>query len=49
MEGLAVHMVNQDPGRTIEHYVEMSLTAAAAELRCALQPLLAAAAAVPEP
>jgi hypothetical protein len=49
MDGLAIHMVNEDPGRTPEHYVEMSLTAAAAELRCDVDALLAAAAAVPEP
>jgi AcrR family transcriptional regulator len=49
MEGLAVHMVNQDPGRTIEHYVEMSLAAAAAELGCELEALRAAAAPVPRP
>lgn len=49
MDGLAIHMVNEDPGRTPEHYVEMSLTAAAAELGCDLDALRAAAASVPEP
>ena len=49
MDGLAIHMVNEDPGRTPEHYVEMALTAASAELGCDLESLLAAAAAVPEP
>ncbi|HTU86537.1 MAG TPA: TetR family transcriptional regulator C-terminal domain-containing protein [Solirubrobacteraceae bacterium] len=48
MDGLAIHMVNEDPGRTPAHYVEMSLTAAAAELGCDVQALLDAAAAVPE-
>jgi AcrR family transcriptional regulator len=49
MDGLAIHMVNEDPGRTPEHYVEMSLAAAAAELGCDVEALLSAAAAVPEP
>jgi AcrR family transcriptional regulator len=49
MDGLAIHMVNEDPGRTPEHYTEMALTAAAAELGCDLDALLAAAATVPEP
>jgi AcrR family transcriptional regulator len=49
MDGLAIHMVNEDPGRTPEHYVEMALTAAAAELGCDRQTLLETAAAVPEP
>jgi AcrR family transcriptional regulator len=49
MDGLAIHMVNEDPGRTPAHYVEMALSAAAAELGCDLDLLLAAAAAVPEP
>jgi AcrR family transcriptional regulator len=48
MDGLAIHMVNEDPGRTPEHYVEMALSAAAAELGCERDSLLAAAAAVPE-
>jgi hypothetical protein len=48
MDGLAIHMVNEDPGRTPEHYIEMSLTAAAAELGCDLDALRAAAASVPE-
>jgi hypothetical protein len=39
-------MVLEDPGRTREHYVRMALTAAAAELGCELEALLAAAAAV---
>jgi AcrR family transcriptional regulator len=46
-EGLAVHMVLEDPGRTPEHYVEMSLAAAAAELGGDLAALRAAAATVP--
>lgn len=45
--GLAVHMVLEDPGRTPEHYVEMSLATAAAELGCDLEALRAAAASVP--
>ena len=49
MDGLAIHMVNEDPGRTPEHYVESALAAAAAELKCDLEALRAAAAAVPEP
>jgi AcrR family transcriptional regulator len=48
-EGLAIHMVNEDPGRTADHYVEMSLAGAAAELGCDLEALRAAAASVPEP
>lgn len=44
MDGLAIHMVNEDPGRTREHYVEMSLAGAAAELKCDLDALRAAAA-----
>ncbi len=46
-EGLAVHMVLEDPGRTAEHYVEASLAAAAAELGADLDALRRAAAAVP--
>jgi AcrR family transcriptional regulator len=49
MDGLAIHMVNEDPGRTPEHYVDMTLTAAAAELGCDLEALRAAAASVPQP
>jgi AcrR family transcriptional regulator len=41
--GLAIHMVNEDPGRTPEHYVEMSLAGAAAELGCDLGALRAVA------
>jgi AcrR family transcriptional regulator len=47
-EGLAVHMVLEDPGRTPEHYVETSLAAAAAELGADPEALRRAAAAVPE-
>ena len=47
--GLAVHMVLEDPGRTPEHYVEMSLAAAAAELGCDLEALRAAAASMARP
>ena len=47
-EGLAVHMVLEDPGRTPEHYVETSLAAAAAELGADLDALRRAASAVPE-
>ena len=46
-EGLAVHMVLGDPGRTPDHYVETSLAAAAAELGADLAALRSAAAAVP--
>lgn len=46
-EGLAVHMVLEDPGRTAEHYVETSLAAAAAELGADLDALRQAAASVP--
>ncbi|HLH67387.1 MAG TPA: TetR/AcrR family transcriptional regulator [Solirubrobacteraceae bacterium] len=46
-EGLAVHMVLSIPGRTREHYVEMSLRAAAAELGCDPSELLRAATRVP--
>jgi AcrR family transcriptional regulator len=49
MDGLAIHMVNEDPGRTTDHYVEMALTSAAAELGCDLVALRAAAGKVPEP
>ena len=48
-EGLAVHMVLEDPGRTAEHYVQTSLAAAAAELGADPDALRRAAAAVPEP
>lgn len=48
-EGLAVHMVLEDPGRTPEHYVEAALAAAAAELDADLDALRRAAAAVPTP
>jgi AcrR family transcriptional regulator len=41
--GLAVHMDLEDSGRTPEHYVEMSLASAAAELGCDLEALRAAA------
>lgn len=47
-EGLAVHMVLGIPGRTREHYVEMSLRAAAAELACEVDELLRAASKVPQ-
>jgi AcrR family transcriptional regulator len=46
-EGLAVHMVLEDPGRTAQHYVETSLAAAAAELGADLDALRRAAATVP--
>lgn len=46
-DGLAVHMVLEEPGRTAEHYVQMSLAAAAAELGCDLRALRRAAARVP--
>jgi AcrR family transcriptional regulator len=46
-EGLAVHMVLEDPGRTPEHYVETSLAAAGAELGADLDALRRAAATVP--
>jgi len=46
-EGLAVHMVLQQPGRSREHYVEMSLKAAAIELGCRESDLQEAAARVP--
>lgn len=45
--GLAVHVVLEDPGRTPEHYVEMALAAAAAELGCELGALRDAAGRVP--
>lgn len=47
-EGLAVHMVLEDPGRTPAHYVETSLAAAAAELGGDLAALRHAAASVPD-
>jgi AcrR family transcriptional regulator len=47
-EGLAVHMVLDDPGRTAEHYIATSLEAAAAELGADLEALRRAADAVPE-
>jgi len=46
-EGLAVHMVLEQPGRTQEHYVSMSLKAAAVELGCRESDLQEAAARVP--
>lgn len=46
-DGLALHMVLGHPGRTRQHYVEMSLRAAAAELHCDPDKLLHAAARVP--
>jgi hypothetical protein len=46
-EGLAVHMVLEHPGRTREHYVSMSLKAAAIELGCRESHLQEAAARVP--
>jgi hypothetical protein len=46
-EGLAIHMVLGHPGRSREHYVEMALKAAAAELGCDQAALLAAAARIP--
>jgi AcrR family transcriptional regulator len=48
-EGLAVHMVLGHPGRTREHYVAMSLRAAAIELGCDQSALEQAAARVPTP
>jgi AcrR family transcriptional regulator len=45
-EGLAVHMVLEHPGRTREHYVSMSLKAAAIELGCRESDLQEAAARV---
>jgi AcrR family transcriptional regulator len=45
-EGLAVHMVLEHPGRTREHYVSMSLKAAALELGCPESDLQEAAARV---
>jgi AcrR family transcriptional regulator len=45
-EGLAVHMVLEEPGRTPEHYIETSLAAAAAELDADLDALRRAAAQV---
>jgi AcrR family transcriptional regulator len=42
-DGLAVHMVLADPGRTPEHYIDMALAAAAAELAVAVSVLRAAA------
>jgi AcrR family transcriptional regulator len=46
-EGLAVHMVLGQPGRTRAHYVEMWLKAAAIELGCRESDLQEAAARVP--
>ena len=46
-EGLAVHMVLEQPGRSRAHYVEMSLKAAAIELGCRESDLQEAAARVP--
>jgi AcrR family transcriptional regulator len=46
-EGLAIHMVLGHPGRTREHYVEMLMKTAAAELGCDEAALLTAAARVP--
>jgi AcrR family transcriptional regulator len=46
-EGLAVHMVLEQPGRTQEHYVSMLLKAAAVELGCPVSDLQEAAARVP--
>jgi AcrR family transcriptional regulator len=46
-EGLAVHMVLEQPGRTRAHYVEMWCKAAAIELGCRESDLQAAAARVP--
>lgn len=48
-EGLAVHMVLEHPGRTREHFVSMSLKAAALELGCDEAALTQAAARVPVP
>jgi AcrR family transcriptional regulator len=42
-DGLAVHMVLADPGRTSEHYVDMALAGAAAELTVDVNALRAAA------
>jgi AcrR family transcriptional regulator len=47
MDGLAVHMVLGDPDRTPEHYVEMTLVAAARELGCDLDELRREAASLP--
>jgi AcrR family transcriptional regulator len=46
-EGLAVHMVLEQPGRTHAHYVSMLLKAAAVELGCRESDLQEAAARVP--
>jgi AcrR family transcriptional regulator len=46
-EGLAVHMVLEQPGRSRAHYVEMWLKAAAIELGCQESDLQEAAARVP--
>lgn len=46
-EGLALHIVLGQPDRSPEHYVEMMLTMAAAELGCSLDRLRQAAADVP--
>jgi AcrR family transcriptional regulator len=46
-EGLAVHMVLEQPGRTHAHYVSMLLKAAAVELGCLESDLQEAAARVP--
>jgi AcrR family transcriptional regulator len=46
-EGLAVHMVLEQPGRSRAHYVAMSLKAAALELGCQESDLQEAAARVP--
>jgi AcrR family transcriptional regulator len=46
-DGLAVHMTLGDPDHTREHYVEMSLTAAALELGVPLRELRRAAARCP--
>jgi AcrR family transcriptional regulator len=48
-EGLAVHMVLEDPGRTPEHYAETSLAAAAALLGADPATLRRAATTVPAP
>jgi AcrR family transcriptional regulator len=42
-DGLAVHLVLDEPGCTRESYIESSLTAAAVELGCDLEELLATA------
>lgn len=47
-DGLAVHMVLNDPDHTPERFIEMVLAAAALELGCDLEALRAAAANVPE-